>query len=125
MDQDPTPPGHVFDDVELRVSRVLQDRPVSDSSGQALLQCPQALTRSRCKLPNVDQDTGVRHPAEPDNALRKYRDVDDGAPKKGCLGMQLCPLFERKGTASVTESWIAVGMDVDVLERGEHHYVKQ
>ena len=76
-------------------------------------------------MPNVDQDTGIRHRSEPDNALRKYRDVDAGAPKKGCLGMQLCPLFERKGTASATESWIAVGMAVDVLERGEHRYVKQ
>ncbi|KAK1759452.1 molybdenum cofactor sulfurase [Echria macrotheca] len=48
----------------------------------------------RCKMPNVDQETGHRHPVEPDRSLRKFRDVDPGAKKKGCLGMQLTPLFD-------------------------------
>jgi len=75
-------------------------------------------------MPNVDQDTGVRHGVEPDSTLRKYRDVDAGAPKKGCLGMQLCPLFE-KGRTSSLEAWVYEGMELEVLERGEHFYVKQ
>ncbi|KAL2267631.1 hypothetical protein VTJ83DRAFT_4908 [Remersonia thermophila] len=80
----------------------------------------------RCKLPNVDQDTGLRHKAEPDRALRKYREVDEGAPHKGCMGMQMTPLFP--GASSSTnpedlESWVEVGMPVEVLERGEHRYI--
>ncbi|KAL1842889.1 hypothetical protein VTJ49DRAFT_3906 [Mycothermus thermophilus] len=82
----------------------------------------------RCKLPNVDPDTGLRHKAEPDRALRKYREVDEGAPHKGCMGMQMTPLFP--GTSSSTkaedlESWVEVGMPVEVLERGDHRYIPQ
>ncbi|EQB57013.1 MOSC domain-containing protein [Colletotrichum gloeosporioides Cg-14] len=80
----------------------------------------------RCKLPNVDPATGIRHKVEPDRSLRKLRDVDEGAPKMGCLGMQLCPLFD--GTTDRVEfmqAWIEVGMDVSVEQRGEHVYIKQ
>ncbi|CAM1511442.1 Fc.00g089550.m01.CDS01 [Cosmosporella sp. VM-42] len=78
----------------------------------------------RCKLPNVDPDTGIRHKVEPDRALRKYRDVDEGAPKMGCLGMQMCPKFPSASTSYELESYIEVGMRIDVLQRGQHKYIK-
>ncbi|KAK4165900.1 molybdenum cofactor sulfurase [Cladorrhinum sp. PSN259] len=79
----------------------------------------------RCKLPNVDQDSGHTHPVEPDRSLRKLRDVDDGAKLKGCLGMQLTPLFEKAGSEEEMESWVEVGMSVEVLETGKHFYIIQ
>ena len=45
----------------------------------------------RCRLPNVDPDTGVRHESEPDRTLRSYRCIDAGEPRFACLGMQLVP----------------------------------
>ncbi|KAM5378733.1 hypothetical protein ACJZ2D_004369 [Fusarium nematophilum] len=80
----------------------------------------------RCKLPNVDPDTGIRHKAEPDRALRKFRDVDEGAPKMGCMGMQLCPMFPG-GTNEPEElhSYVEVGMTIDVLKRAHHVYICQ
>lgn len=76
----------------------------------------------RCKLPNVDPNTGIRHGAEPDRAIRKYREVDEGAPKMGCLGMQLCPVFPKSGAGVQLQSVLEVGMEVDVLQRGSHFY---
>ena len=77
-------------------------------------------------MPNVNQDNGIRHKAEPDRALRKYRDVDEGAPKMGCLGVQMCPIFPRaSGTAMELSSLVSVGMSIDVLERGPHVYIDQ
>ncbi|KAK5634564.1 hypothetical protein RRF57_010277 [Xylaria bambusicola] len=90
----------------------------------------------RCKMPNVDAITGHRHPREPDRSLRALRNVDEGAPLNGCLGMQLTPLFEvdqapssqaKAGSGLLGDdnpddgrsSWIAVGMKVEV-ERGEN-----
>ncbi|KAK3400145.1 hypothetical protein B0T20DRAFT_178160 [Sordaria brevicollis] len=91
----------------------------------------------RCKMPNVDQDTGFRHPVEPDRSLRKYRDVDPGIKGVGCLGMQLTPLFRDPSTTTkaeavtsppnndmVMESWIEVGMDIEVLGKGSHRYAR-
>ncbi|KAI0840909.1 MOSC domain-containing protein [Hypoxylon sp. FL0890] len=78
----------------------------------------------RCKLPNVDPATGVRHPSEPDKSLRAKRAVDEGAPLNGCLGMQLTPLFD-PSLGEDREGWIAVGMTVEVEERGRHVYIKQ
>ena len=72
----------------------------------------------RCKLPNVDQETGVREKSgEPDNTMREYRDVDEGAPGKACMGLQLVP---KKETGVVT-----VNTTVEVVERGEHKYIPQ
>ena len=76
-------------------------------------------------MPNVDQDTGLRHPAKPDRSLRQHRDADKGAPKKGCLGMQLTPLFDAPGLPEAMESWLEVGMSIDVLDRGDHFYIAQ
>ncbi|KAM7204488.1 molybdenum cofactor sulfurase [Naviculisporaceae sp. PSN 640] len=79
----------------------------------------------RCKMPNVDPDSGIRHPVEPDRSLRKFRDVDEGAKLKGCLGMQMTPLFDKTDSPDDMESWVEVGMSVDVLDRGSHFYLKQ
>ncbi|KAI0387677.1 hypothetical protein F5Y04DRAFT_240735 [Hypomontagnella monticulosa] len=78
----------------------------------------------RCKLPNVDPATGIRHPREPDKSLRAKRAVDEGAPLSGCLGMQLTPLFD-PSLGEDREGWIAVGMTVEVEEGGNHVYIKQ
>lgn len=82
-------------------------------------------------MPNVDQDTGVRHPVQPDQAIRKFREVDAGAKGMGCLGMQLTPLYddapdvsEAGGVGAGTmEGWLEVGMAIEVLGTGEHRYI--
>lgn len=74
---------------------------------------------TRCKLPNVNPDTGVRHRVEPDKTLRAQRAIDEGAPKNGCLGMQMTPLFEDNGSQHF---YLQVDMSTEVLERGEHFY---
>lgn len=71
----------------------------------------------RCKMPNVDQDTGERHPAEPDRTMRKYRCIDAGNRLNACLGMQVVPAAET--------GIIRVGDSVTVLETGEHYYIDQ
>ena len=49
-----------------------------------------AVTRTvRCKLPNTDQNTGEKHPTEPDRTMRKYRNIDKGSPNNACMGMCL------------------------------------
>ncbi|KAI1850089.1 hypothetical protein JX266_004468 [Neoarthrinium moseri] len=78
----------------------------------------------RCRLPNVDPDTGDRHPTQPDKTLRATRDIDAGAPRSGCLGVQATPLFEGAVTEEDRSAWVGVGMDVSVEERGEHFYLK-
>lgn len=72
----------------------------------------------RCRLPNVDPDTAIRHPTEPDKTLKATRRIDEGDPLNACLGLQLVP-------ASSARMRIAVGDSVEVLERGAHRYIKQ
>lgn len=72
----------------------------------------------RCRLPNVDPDTGERHPVEPDKTLKSFRCIDDGDPLNACLGLQLVP-------AEGHVFQIHVEDQIEVLERGEHHYIKQ
>ncbi|EHK22352.1 uncharacterized protein TRIVIDRAFT_27811 [Trichoderma virens Gv29-8] len=74
----------------------------------------------RCKLPNVDPATGIRHKVEPDNSLRKYRNIDEGAPKSGCFGMQLSPIFSKTDDPEDLELSLEVGMEIKVLQRGPH-----
>ena len=71
----------------------------------------------RCLLPNVNPATGIRHGSEPNKTLKTYRRIDEGDPKNACLGMQMVPAVE--------ESKIKVGDAVEVLEMGEHFYIKQ
>ncbi|KAL4876656.1 hypothetical protein BJY04DRAFT_222834 [Aspergillus karnatakaensis] len=70
----------------------------------------------RCKLPNVDPETGFRHSSEPDKTLKAYRRIDRGDLTNACLGMQ--------GVPAVRESRIRVGDKISVLETGEHCYIK-
>ncbi|KAH8659158.1 MOSC domain-containing protein [Tricladium varicosporioides] len=73
---------------------------------------------ARCKMPNVDQVSGERHPSEPDKTLRSFRVIDEGTgPNVGCLGVQMVPISK--------ESALRVGDEVTVLEVGQHHYLKQ
>lgn len=72
---------------------------------------------SRCRLPNVDPITGVKDALEPDKAMRSFRTIDLGAPNKACLGMQMVPASE--------EGEISVGDCIEVLQRGEHFFLKQ
>lgn len=75
-----------------------------------------ACRTARCKLPNVDQDTGLQDKNEPFTTLSRTRKVDKGAYPHPCLGMQMIPLFQ--------QGIIRVGDQVEILERGEHHYEK-
>jgi hypothetical protein len=43
----------------------------------------------------------------------------------GCLGMQLCPVFQEAGEPENLQSFLEVGMEVDVLQRGSHFYLGQ
>ncbi|KAK5144069.1 hypothetical protein LTR32_003928 [Rachicladosporium monterosium] len=75
-----------------------------------------ACRTARCKLPNVDPDTGIKDSNEPYTTLGKTRKVDKGAYPHPCLGMQTIPLFER--------GIVRVGDVIQVLESGEHCYEK-
>lgn len=72
---------------------------------------------ARCGLPNVNQITGIRDKTEPFQTLRSYRAIDQGAGKNACLGMQMVPALKK--------SKIKVGDWIEVLETGEHYYLKQ
>lgn len=72
---------------------------------------------TRCLLPNVNQNTGFAHKTEPNKTMRSFRCIDRGAEGKACLGMQMVPLAE--------EADIQVGNAIEVLEIGEHYYIKQ
>ncbi|KAI9821320.1 MAG: hypothetical protein M1827_004056 [Pycnora praestabilis] len=80
-----------------------------------------ACRTARCQLPNVDPQTGQRHPKQPNDIMRSFRAIDEGADKNACLGMQMVPDKE--------ESVIRVGDEVEVLETeadtGPHFYLKQ
>lgn len=88
----------------------------------------------RCKLPNVNQETGGREPRpppvgffadpsiatekhiqEPDQTLRSYRKIDAGSPSNACLGMQL--------VAADEFSTLRVGDKLVVHETGDHLYI--
>jgi uncharacterized protein YcbX len=71
----------------------------------------------RCRLPNIDPDTAIKHDSEPDKTLRSFRCIDPGAPKSACLGMDMVAV-EQQGM-------ITVGDVVEVLETGEHRYIGQ
>ncbi|CBX90833.1 hypothetical protein IAQ61_002310 [Plenodomus lingam] len=68
---------------------------------------------TRCKLPNVDPETGLTDRNEPLTTMRKYRIIDQGNPNP-CLGMHVTPL--EKGL-------VGVGDIVEILEKGEHYHL--
>ena len=71
----------------------------------------------RCTLPNVDPETGLKHPSEPDKTLKSFRCIDEGDPLNACLGLQLVPVLQAGS--------VRVGDKIEVLERGQHRYIKQ
>ncbi|KAJ3549208.1 hypothetical protein NM208_g599 [Fusarium decemcellulare] len=77
----------------------------------------------RCKQPNVNQITGVKHEIEPFKAMRTHRRIDEGAPLKGCMGMEMTPLFSQVDVPENMEHTLVVGMTLKVIERGSHRYI--
>ncbi|KAM0718377.1 hypothetical protein Q7P37_005447 [Cladosporium fusiforme] len=63
---------------------------------------------SRCTLPNVNPDTGVKDKNEPYSTLMKTRKTNKNEPKAAFLGMQILPLLEY--------GLVSVGDEVDILE---------
>jgi uncharacterized protein YcbX len=70
---------------------------------------------TRCKLPNVDPETAIADRNEPGTTMLKYRVIDKGS-QSACLGMQVTPL---------TEGAVEVGDEIEVLEEGEHFFLKE
>jgi uncharacterized protein len=71
---------------------------------------------ARCRVPNVDPDTAVKHAAEPWDTLVSYRRVDAGIKYNPCFGMLGVPRSEGE---------IAVGLKLEVLEEtNQHRYAK-
>ncbi|KAE8375996.1 hypothetical protein BDV26DRAFT_282999 [Aspergillus bertholletiae] len=105
-------PGAYEEDHWKRV--IIRDS--STGSGSAGVEAYTACRTIRCKLPNVDPDTGVRHPVEPDRSLKKWRRIDPGDLTNAALGMQIVP--------AVQEFIVRVGDGIEVLETGEHCYIK-
>ncbi|KAL1583608.1 hypothetical protein WHR41_07760 [Cladosporium halotolerans] len=64
---------------------------------------------SRCTLPNVDPDTGMKDKNEPYGTLMRTRKTRGEEPGAAFLGMQVLPLVEY--------GILSVGDEVDVLER--------
>jgi uncharacterized protein YcbX len=69
---------------------------------------------TRCKLPNVDPETGNADRNQPSTTMLKYRVIDEGS-KAACLGMMMTPLGDGE---------VRVGDEVKVLEKGKHFFVK-
>lgn len=79
------------------------------------LDCHISCRTTRCKLPNVDPETGIADRNQPSTTLLKYR-VIDGGSRSPCLGMQVTPL---------TDGGIKVGDRIEVTERGDHFFLKK
>ncbi|PIG80379.1 molybdopterin cofactor sulfurase [Aspergillus arachidicola] len=91
---------------------------------------------SRCTMPNVNPETGVPstdHPSlekkkgkpQPSATLVKFRTVEDGNKSAlGYIGMHCVPEDRALRMAEEQEKglYVAVGDEIEVLERGEHLY---
>lgn len=75
--------------------------------------CHISCRTTRCKLPNVDPETGVADANEPLTTMRKYRVIDEGS-KNAVLGMQVTPLEDGD---------VKVGDTIEVLETGSHYFL--
>lgn len=95
-------------------------RPAYDEDDWTLIRIGQhefhvSCRTTRCKLPTNNPDTGVLgSDTQPYNYLMKNRDIDEGAPKSGCLGMMMVPAMDTLGAV------IKIGDEVDVVQRGKH-----
>lgn len=75
--------------------------------------CHISCRTTRCKLPNVDPETGVADINEPLTTMRKYRVIDEGS-KNAVLGMQVTPLEAGE---------VKVGDTIELLETGSHYFL--
>ncbi|OAL03402.1 hypothetical protein IQ06DRAFT_291202 [Phaeosphaeriaceae sp. SRC1lsM3a] len=100
------PAFHEDDWTKARISRPTK------SSSNSSLDIHVSCRTTRCKLPNVDPETGIADQNEPLSTLRKYRIIDEGS-KSACLGMQCVPLGDCD---------VRVGDYVEVLETGKHFF---
>lgn len=80
-----------------------------DDSGPGKAEFMFGCGTSRCTLPNVGPDTGVKDKSEPYKTLMRTRKTDEKQPKAAFLGMQVIPLFEH--------GLISLGDEIEVLER--------
>ncbi|KAM0708628.1 hypothetical protein Q7P35_005280 [Cladosporium inversicolor] len=85
------------------------DNDDDDDSGPRKAESMFGCGTSRCTLPNVGPDTGVKDNSEPYKTLMRTRKTDENQPKAAFLGMQVIPLFEL--------ALISVGDEIEVLER--------
>ncbi|EEH47132.1 uncharacterized protein PADG_03230 [Paracoccidioides brasiliensis Pb18] len=100
------------------MSEIPDDKqPHSRKGGDGGIEVYTSCRTVRCRLPNVDPNTGLRHRAEPDKTLKSFRCIDPGDANNACLGMQCVP--------AVQEFTLRVGDELEVLETGEHFYIKQ
>ena len=84
-------PGAFEEDHWKRIRLLSRDLPFDGEGRKEGVDIHTVCRTVRCRLPNVDPDTGIRHPAEPDRTLKSYRRIDPGCTEFACLGMQLVP----------------------------------
>ena len=107
------PPPYDEDDwkkITITTTPSQNQKAAASSSSSATFYC--ACRTIRCRLPNVDPDTGFRHPSEPDNTLRSFRCVDEGDPLKAALGLQIVAaddMGEGRGEAREAEAEAEAG----------------
>jgi uncharacterized protein YcbX len=101
------PAFHEDDWTKARISFPKQSS--SDTSLDLHMSC----RTTRCKLPNVDPETGEADRNEPLSTLRSYRIIDEGS-KNSCLGMMVTPL---------SDGVVRVGDYVEVVETGKHFFI--
>lgn len=79
---------------------------VDDASTEIYIVC----RTIRCRLPNVDPDTGIRHPHEQDRTMKSYRCIDRGDLTNACLGMQLVPAVRGAYSLSYSPGLLLPGL---------------
>lgn len=68
---------------------------------------------TRCRLPNVDPNSGIADKDQPFKILQSYRRVDKGAKYEPCFGMNISASFVKDGE-------IKVGDIVKIVKTGYH-----
>jgi uncharacterized protein YcbX len=101
------PAFHEDDWAKARISSPKQ------SSSETPLDLHISCRTTRCKLPNVDPETGEADRNEPLSTLRSYRIIDEGS-KNPCLGMMVTPLGD---------GVVRVGDYVEVVDTGKHFFI--
>ncbi|KNG88877.1 molybdopterin cofactor sulfurase [Aspergillus nomiae NRRL 13137] len=125
-----------FDEESWKRYRILPKGSDAEPRADVALTVSVVCRTSRCTMPNVNPETGVpsadNPPAEkkrgkpqPSATLIKYRTVEDGNKSAlGYIGMHCVPEDRALQVAEELEKglYVAVGDEIEVLERGEHLY---